>query len=203
MSFAHRNDITGVILAGGRGHRIGGRDKGLVAVAGKPLIEHVLEALKPQVGPLLISANRNLDLYAAYGVPVVIDSPDGYQGPLAGMASALATAQTPYLLAVPCDAPTLPGDLARRLVSACAGGADAAVARVGHRIQPVFALLRCTLAGSLHAYLESGQRETRRWLVEQHAVPVDFSDQAACFANLNTAADLDAYQPPDAPRTGG
>jgi molybdenum cofactor guanylyltransferase len=117
MNIAPR-DITGVILAGGRGSRLGGVDKGLVPLHGRPLIEHVIDALRPQVGALLISANRNRDIYASYGYPVIADVMGDYDGPLAGMLSAMRAAGTAYILTTPCDAPSIPADLARRLAEA-------------------------------------------------------------------------------------
>lgn len=189
-------DITGVILAGGQGKRLGGVDKGLVPLQGKPLIEHVIAALQPQVGSLLISANRNREIYSAYGFPVVADVIGDYDGPLAGMLSAMRAAGTPFILTAPCDAPRLPADLAQRLSGALAhANADAAVAASGGRMQPVFALLHCSLADVLQRSLEAGERGVGEWLRRQQAVAVEFPDSAA-FQNINTEADLRRAQAP-------
>ncbi len=184
-------DITGVILAGGRGRRLGGADKGLALLAGRPLVEYAIEALKPQVGNLCISANRNLERYAAYGYRVIPDSVAGHAGPLAGLLSAMEIASTRFVLCVPCDAPAVPADLAARLHAALVREhAALAVAHDGVRLQPLFALLRRTLAPALRAYLEQGGREAGRFLRTQAAAIVDFSGQAEAFVNVNTPEDL-------------
>jgi molybdopterin-guanine dinucleotide biosynthesis protein A len=165
---------------------MGGGDKGLVPLAGRPMVEHVIEALRPQVGSILLSANRNHERYARYGYPVIADDLGGYQGPLAGMATALRQRAPEFLVTVPCDAPLLPSDLVARLLAACeAGDADAAVASDGQRLQPVFLLLRGRVAPSLEAYLAGGGRRVDAWLSQLHAAVVDFSDQAAAFVNVN------------------
>ncbi len=184
-------DITGVILAGGRGRRLGGADKGLVPLRGRPLVEYVIEALRPQVVPMLISANRNRETYAAYGIPVVVDTVDEYFGPLAGMLAAMRAATTEFILTVPCDSPAPPPDLAARLGAVVAQArTDVCVVSVGGRMQPVFALLRRACADRLQEYLASGGREVGEWMRREHAAVADFSDQADAFANINTAAEL-------------
>lgn len=184
-------DITGVILAGGRGQRLGGVDKGLVPLRGRPLVEYVIEVLRPQVGCLLISANRNRETYAAYGVPVVADTVGEYYGPLAGMLAALRAAATEFILTVPCDSPAPPPDLAARLGAVLAQArTDICVVSVGGRLQPVFALLRRACADRLQEYLASGGREAGEWMRREHAAVADFSDQAEAFANINTGAEL-------------
>ena len=182
--------VTGLVLAGGLGRRMGGEDTGLVELAGQPMIEHVLAALRPQVGAVIINANRNLDRYAAYGHPVVPDEMSGFLGPLAGVASALPRLGSEFLLTVPCDAPLLSPDLARRLVDACvAARADVAVASDGERLQPVFMLLRRTVASSLHAYLEGGGRKIDAWFAQVRLARADFSDEPDCFVNVNEPAE--------------
>lgn len=182
--------VTGLVLAGGLGRRMGGADKGLVELAGRPMIEHVLDALRPQVGAVMINANRNPDRYAAYGHPVIADELSGFLGPLAGVASALPRLSSEFLLTVPCDAPLLSPDLARRLVEACvAAQADLAVASDGERLQPVFMLLRHTVAPSLHAYLEGGGRKIDTWLAQVRLAKADFSDAPDCFVNVNEPAE--------------
>lgn len=194
MSSIVAHDITGVILAGGQGKRLGGVDKGLVPLHEKPLVEYVINVLRPQVGRLVISANRNQEAYAAYGFPVIADVIGGYYGPLAGMLSAMRAADTPFILTAPCDVPAPPSDLAERLAAALTGAhAEVCVASCGGRMQPVFALLRCTLAGDLQEYLECGGREVGEWMRQRHAAVADFSDSAEAFANINTAEQLSRY----------
>lgn len=185
-----RERVTGLVLAGGLARRMGGEDKGLALLAGHPMIEHVLDALRPQVGTVLISANRNLDRYAAYGCPVVADTLAGHAGPLAGVASALQHLATEYLLTVPCDAPFLAPDLASRLHAACiAAGAEAAVASDGRRVQPVFLLLGAGVAPSLQAYLDGGGRKVEGWLATLRMAQADFGDAPDCFVNVNEPAE--------------
>ena len=194
MNIATR-DITGVILAGGRGSRLGGVDKGLVPLHGRPLIEYAIDALRPQVASLLISANRNRDVYASYGYPVIADVMGDYDGPLAGMLSAMRAAGTAYILTTPCDAPSIPADLARRLGEALIReNAVASAVSLQGRLQPVFALLRRTLADDLEHCLKQGERGAGDWLRRHQAVPVDFSDAAGGFANINTPQELLAQQ---------
>lgn len=182
--------ITGVILAGGQARRMGGVDKGLTLFARRPLVEWVIAALAPQVDTLLISANRHLDVYAAYGFPVVTDIEPGFQGPLAGVFSAMSAAQTEWILTAPCDGPQLPLDLCGRLADArVKQDAELAVVTDGARIQPLYALLPVALADSLGAFLAGGERQARRWLSQHRVALADFSDQPECFANLNSPAE--------------
>jgi len=181
-----RDAVTGLILAGGASRRMGGEDKGLADLAGRPMLEYVLDALRPQVGSILVSANRNRERYSAYGCTVVADTLENYPGPLAGVASALQHLATDYLLVVPCDAPLLATDLAPRLHAACvAAGAEAAVASDGLRVQPVFLMLRATVAPGLQAYLAGGGRRVDAWLMQLRLAQVDFSDEPECFVNVN------------------
>ncbi|MGQ0656854.1 MAG: molybdenum cofactor guanylyltransferase MobA [Chromatiales bacterium] len=186
-----RRDITGVILAGGRATRMGGEDKGLIEVAGRTMVESVLNALRPQVSDLLINANRNLDRYRAYGLPVVADMIEGYCGPLAGMASAMRVARTRYLLSAPCDSPFIAGDLAARLHARLVeSDAEISVADSGGRLEPVFALIDCQLLSALLSYLDSGERKIDRWYALHRMVATDFSDRPDMFLNLNTPEDI-------------
>ncbi len=181
-----RESVTGLILAGGMARRMGGEDKGLVTLAGRPMVEYVLEALRPQVGTLLISANRNRERYAAYGYPVIADELDGGQGPLAGVLSALRHLATEFLVTVPCDAPLVAPDLVERLHGACiAHGTDVAVASDGQRQQPVFLLLRARVAPALEAYLAGGGRKVDAWFGQVRAAVGDFSDESDTFVNVN------------------
>jgi molybdopterin-guanine dinucleotide biosynthesis protein A len=181
-----REAITGLILAGGLGRRMGGEDKGLVVLAGRPMVEHVLEALRPQVGTVLINANRNLDRYAAFGVPVVTDTLEGFMGPLAGALSGLKRLATPFMLTVPCDAPLVAPDLAARLYLACVeSDADVTVATDGRRQQPVFLLLRARVAPGLAQYLEAGGRKVDTWFGQLRLAEADLSDRPDAFLNVN------------------
>lgn len=182
--------VTGLVLAGGLGRRMGGEDKGLVTLAGRPMVVHVLDALRPQVGPLLINANRNLDRYGAYGYPVVSDSLPGYLGPLAGVLSALQRVETEFMVTAPCDAPLIAPDLVARLHAACvAAGADVAVATDGQRQQPVFLLLRATVAPSLEAYLAGGGRKIDTWFGTVRVAEASFVDEPDTFVNVNDPAE--------------
>jgi molybdenum cofactor guanylyltransferase len=188
-----RSEITGLVLAGGRGLRMGGIDKGLVRFGGRTLVERVIDRLRPQVGSLRISANRNLDAYRAFGFPVLLDAADGrepFPGPLAGLLAGLRAATTPWLAAVPCDAPFLPLDLVSRL-AASLGTSRAAMACVGDRAEPVFCLLHVDLAGDLAAALANGERRAETWLRGVGAAPAVFL-QPEQFANLNTLQELRA-----------
>jgi molybdopterin-guanine dinucleotide biosynthesis protein A len=184
--------ITGVILAGGRSSRLGGGDKGLLAFAGRSLVEWVIEALAPQVGELLISANRNLELYARYGLPVIADLDPGFQGPLAGFRRAMRAAGTEWIVTLPCDAPYPAPDLVARLALArCEQDSDLAVATDGRLMQPVHALLPVRLAADLDDFLATGERKITRWYARHRCALVDFSDRPDCFANINTPEDAD------------
>lgn len=181
-----RAAVTGLVLAGGLGRRMGGEDKGLLELAGRPMIESVLAALRPQVGSLLINANRNLDRYGAYGYPVIADMLEGYAGPLAGVLSALQRIDSGFLVTAPCDAPLVASDLVHRLYQACvSSGADVAVASDGRRQQPVFLLLRAGLAPGLEAYLARGGRKVDTWFEEVRLAEADFSDVPDTFLNVN------------------
>ena len=184
------DQITGVILAGGRATRMGGIDKGLIPINGRPMISWVIGVLRPQVGELLVNANRNLDDYRALGFPVIDDGDREFRGPLAGIASGLRAAASKYVVFAPCDSPLACGDLVSRLYSALSGeGARIAVAHDGERLQPVFALLDSDLLDDLMRYLDSGGRKIDRWYAEQGCVRADFSDVAASFANINAPDD--------------
>jgi len=189
-------NITGVVLAGGRATRWEGRDKGLIQVFGRPMISHVLDALAPQVARIIINANRNLDEYGAFGLPVITDASRDFRGPLAGIASGLAAARTGWVAIAPCDSPLLAPDCVGRLASACANDEriDIAVAHDGERIQPVFALIRRSLLEDLDAFLESGGRKIDRWYGQQHMVLVDFSDNPDNFLNINRPEDRDLLE---------
>lgn len=185
-----KGSITAVVLAGGQGSRMSGQDKGLLLFHGRPLIAHVLDGLKPQVGKVLISANRHAETYRQYA-PVVADADGSFPGPLAGMLAAMQVANTPYILSVPCDAPAVPVGLAERLFAAlqASEGAELAVAHDGFRLQPVYALLSQCLLDDLQTWLAQGGRSVRDWYARHRMVTVDFSDCASSFRNMNTPAD--------------
>jgi len=186
------SNISAVILAGGRGKRMGGEDKGLVELNGEPLIRHVISAIAPQVAHLVINANRNQERYAAFGYPVISDSITGYQGPLAGFLAAMQAVSSDLLVSVPCDGPLLPTDLVERLVTTRnREGADIAVAHDGQRLQPVYALLSVRLLGSLQAYLDAGDRKIDRWYAQHRVAYADFSDEPQTFININTPQERD------------
>lgn len=191
MSRELSRGITGVILAGGRAERMGGRDKGLLRLAGRPLAAHAVDALRSQVEALIINANRNLDAYRSLGCPVVSDDVGEFFGPLAGMLAALAAMGTSYLLTMPCDSPLLPNDYARRMRTALEReGAELSVASDGKRLQPVFALLRAELQQNLRVYLETGNRKIDRWFGQHRMAVADFSDRPEMFRNINTPEEL-------------
>ncbi|MGD2137708.1 MAG: molybdenum cofactor guanylyltransferase MobA [Gammaproteobacteria bacterium] len=192
---AAARQVTAVILAGGRARRMDGQDKGLLRLAGRPMIEYVMTALEPQVGTILVNANRNLDSYRAYGYPVIQDITGGHFGPLAGMASGAQAATTPYLLTVPCDAPLLPAVLVERLLQALAGNrAGISVAHDGIRMQTVFALLRRKLLPDLLSYLENGGRKVESWYARHRLAQADFRDRPDAFLNINTPAERAALE---------
>jgi molybdenum cofactor guanylyltransferase len=193
-----REDITGVVLAGGRGSRMGGVDKGLQNHLGMPMALHALMRLQVQVGATLINANRNLAAYESMGVPVWPDPLPDHPGPLAGLLAGLEHCETPYLVTVPCDTPEFPGDLVERLAAALVA-ADAEIAMAAtiedgqHRTQPVFCLVKAELLESLVRFLQSGERKVDRWTSRHRVVEVTWDDPAPFF-NANTADDLRALQ---------
>jgi molybdenum cofactor guanylyltransferase len=189
MPVPDRPQITGLVLAGGRGARMGGVDKGWVRYQGEPLVQHVVRRFAPQVGTVLISANRNLDAYRALG-EVVTDADqdvalEPFPGPLAGVLAGLQRAGTEFVSVVPCDAPALPLDLVERLAAAIADADVACPVTAGQR-QPVFALMRCSLAPSLRSFVQNGGRSLQRWFATVRAVDVAF-DSADAFRNVNEA----------------
>lgn len=187
-------DITGLILAGGRARRMGGVDKGLVELGGKPLVGHVVERLRPQVERIIINANRNLPEYKNWADTVIKDSIGEYDGPLAGMASGLEVTNTEYMLTTPCDSPFLATDLAERMYGELISAqAEVAVASDGERLQPVFMLIQRTMLSSIVAFLQAGERKIDKWF-DQHAVAVvDFSDKPETFVNINTVEEKEAF----------
>jgi len=189
-SSLNREDITAVILAGGKARRMGGEDKGLIELHGRPLLDYIIAGLRPQVGTILVNANRNLARYREFGFPVIEDMLGDYFGPLVGMASGMQAATTPLLMTVPCDSPFVPPHLGETLYGALAGAdAQISVAHDGTRLQPVYALLRCELLPDLLAYLNEGGRKIDTWYEQHRMVTADFSATPEVFLNLNTPAD--------------
>lgn len=183
--------ITGVVLAGGLGRRMGGADKGLQELDGRPMAAHVIERLAGQVDELLVNANQNAERYAAFGYRVVPDAITGFAGPLAGLHAALSAATHPLVATAPCDSPFLPADLVSRLHAALvAGQAQFAVARTFDQPHPIFCLCRRELLPQLEAYLVAGERRFERWYSALKVVEVAFDDEAAAFENINTREDL-------------
>ena len=194
-----REDITGLVLSGGRATRMGGVDKGLQSHSGMPMALYTLLRLQQQVDHVMINANRNLAAYEAMGVPVWPDINPDFQGPLAGMLVGLEHCETPWLLSVPCDTPHFPADLAERLARAAAEQ-DAEIAIAATReadgtaqVQPVFCLIRAQLLESLAAYINSGQRKIDRWTAQHCCTTVVFDD-AQAFFNANTLEELQRLQ---------
>ena len=190
-----RADITGVVLAGGRGRRMGGVDKGLIPLADKPMVAHVLAALAPQVATIVVNANRNLDQYSAFGYRVAADPIGDYYGPLAGMVGAMEIAATKYVLTVPCDSPLMACDLVARLYQALSHErAEIGVAHDGERLHPVFTLLQCDLLPSLYEYLQSGERKIDRWFARHKVAIAYFADEAETFINVNNPEERAAVE---------
>ncbi len=183
-----REALTGLVLAGGQGRRMGGRDKGLEPFTGSPLVCHARAPLAGRVAELLISANRHPEAYAEWADRVIGDVEAGYHGPLMGLYSGLRAATTEWVVVVPCDSPLLPDDLVARLVAG-RGDADIAVAHDGERLHPVLMLLRRSLADDLGHALAAGERKVDRWIAHHAWRAVDMSDRAEAFANLNTLDD--------------
>jgi molybdenum cofactor guanylyltransferase len=188
-------DITAVILAGGQGRRMGGKDKGLIEFDGQPLVAILIDRLEPQISNIMINANRNRERYLAFGYPVVSDQLDDYQGPLAGFACAMNAVDTDFILTLPCDGPLLASDYVTRFItSQVQTGAPICVADDGERLQPVHALIRIDLLSSLNAYLNSGDRKIDRWYAMHDFAHTDFSDCVDMFRNINTPSDQASMQ---------
>jgi molybdopterin-guanine dinucleotide biosynthesis protein A len=182
--------VTGVILAGGKARRMGGVDKGLVSIGGRPMVSYVIDALQPQVSALLINANRSHDRYREFGLPVIADADRDFRGPLAGFASGMQAAATRYVAVSPCDSPLLCGDLVQRLYDALQEEElRIAVAHDGTRLQPVFALLDRELLDDLAGHLADGGRKIDQWYAQHGFAIADCSDVPESFLNINAPAD--------------
>lgn len=188
-------NVTGLILAGGQGRRMGGVDKGLQPFRGRRLVDHVFERLAPQVGGIIINANQNQEAYRTLGVRVVCDAIDGYAGPLAGLHAGLSISRRPYLVSVPCDSPFLPADLVERLYAGLEdAGAELAVAKTGDQPHPVFCLVRSGVLGHLADFLKGGGRKIDAWYATLLVAEVAFDDEAEAFSNINTSDELKAFE---------
>ena len=188
--------ITGIVLAGGQGSRMGGVDKGLQPFRGRPMVAHAIERLAPQVDELLVNANRNPEAYAVFGHRVIADEIEGFAGPLAGFERGLAHATGDLVVTVPCDSPFLPTDLVARLRAGLEReGADLAVAKTGDQAHPVFSLMKREVHESLRAFLGSGQRKIDKWYAALAVVEVAFDDEAGAFLNINTREELATLEP--------
>ncbi len=189
-------EVTGVVLAGGQGSRMGGVDKGLQPFRGKAMVEHAIERLAPQVDELLVNANRHPEAYARFGHRVIADEIEGFAGPLAGFERGLAHAAGALVATAPCDSPFLPRDLVARLRAALeAAGAELAVAKTGSQAHPVFCLMRRSVHASLREFLGSGQRKIDRWYAALRVVEVPFDDAPDAFVNINTREELASLEP--------
>jgi molybdenum cofactor guanylyltransferase len=181
--------VSGIVLAGGQGRRMGGVDKGLQALRGRPMVAWVLERLAPQVGEIVINANQNLEAYARFGHRVVPDEVGGFAGPLAGLHAGLSAIRADRAVTVPCDSPFLPADLVARLHAAL-GANDLAVARTGEQPHPVFSLVRRAVRAHLGEFLAAGGRKIDAWYATLKVIEVPFDDEADAFRNINTREEL-------------
>ncbi|MDD1610438.1 MAG: molybdenum cofactor guanylyltransferase [Methylococcaceae bacterium] len=183
--------ITGVILAGGLARRMNHQDKGLVCYRGCPLVSYAIAALAPLVNDTLINANRNHEQYQSFGLPVIADQTDSFDGPLAGILTAMIHSDAEVLLIVPCDAPLMTTQHLQKLLTVRADlNVDIAVAFDGERLHPLFLAIKTSLQESLQNYLASGQRKVQAWLAQHNPAQVDFSDTPEIFTNINTLTEL-------------
>ena len=187
----NQSKVTGVILAGGLARRMNNQDKGLVIYKGRPLVSYAIAALTAVADRSLINANRNREQYQAFGLPVVADQTDSFDGPLAGVLTAMIHADAEVLLVMPCDTPLIKAEHLQKLLDARAeSDADVAVAFDGERLHPVFLAIKTALKTSLQDYLAGGQRKMDRWLDQQYRVLADFSSEPEIFININTLSEL-------------
>ena len=183
--------VAGVILAGGRARRMNNQDKGLMTFKGRPMISYALDALIPVVDYVMINANRNIEQYRQFGHPVISDQTDSFDGPLAGVLTAMLQVEAEVLVVIPCDSPFIKAEyLQKLLLSRAENSADVAVAFDGVRVHPVFMAIKTALRKSLQDYLVGGQRKVVSWLEQQNLVQVEFSNEAEIFRNINTLTEL-------------
>lgn len=187
--------VAGVILAGGRARRMDNRDKGLISFKGRPMVSYAIAALAPVVGCVFINANRNIEQYKQFGWPVISDQTDSFDGPLAGILTAMIHGDAEVLVVMPCDSPLIKTKhLHKLLFSYLESNADVAVAFDGSRLHPVFCVIKATLQNSLQDYLASGQRKVEDWLVRQNFVRADFSNEPEIFTNINSMTELSVLE---------
>jgi molybdopterin-guanine dinucleotide biosynthesis protein A len=187
----HQSKTAGVILAGGLARRMNNRDKGLIPYNGRPLVSYAMAALAAVADQPFINANRNREQYQAFGLPVIADQTGSFDGPLAGVLTAMIHADADVLLVMPCDSPLIKAEHLQKLLAGRAeNDADVAVAFDGERLHPVFLALKTSLKTSLQDYLASGQRKMDRWLEHQKTIRVDFSSEPEIFININTLTEL-------------
>jgi len=190
--------VAGVILAGGRARRMNNQDKGLVKFKGRLMVSYALAAIAPVVDCVFINANRNIDQYLQFGWPVISDQTDSFDGPLAGVLTAMIHADADILLVLPCDSPLIKTEHLQKIVSALTeNNADVAVAFDGLKLHPVFLAIKTALQTSLQDYLASDQRKVAAWLAQQNFVKVDFSREPEIFSNINTMAELSVLEGTD------
>ncbi|MEI6268318.1 MAG: molybdenum cofactor guanylyltransferase MobA [Methylococcaceae bacterium] len=194
----NQTKVTGVILAGGLARRMNNQDKGLVHYKGSPLVSYAIAALTDVTDQIIINANRNREHYQVFGLPVVADQTDNFDGPLAGVLTAMIYTDADVLVVVPCDSPLIKAEHLQKLLAARAeNAADVAVAFDGERLHPVFLAIKTSLKTSLENYLASGQRKAGDWLEQQKMVTADFSNEPEIFVNINTLTELSALEAND------
>lgn len=183
--------VTGVILAGGLARRMNNRDKGLINYKGRPMVSYAIAALTSVADQSIINANRNREQYETFGLTVVADQTDTFDGPLAGVLTAMLNTNADVLVVIPCDSPLIKAEHLQRLLATRAeNDADVAVAFDGERLHPVFLAIKTSLQSSLQDYLASGQRKLDHWLEQQKMVKADFSKEPEIFTNINTLTEL-------------
>lgn len=194
----NQTKIAGVILAGGLARRMNNQDKGLIPYKGRPLVSYAIAALTDVTDQVLINANRNREHYQAFGLPVVADQTDNFDGPLAGVLTAMIYTDADVLVVVPCDSPLIKAEHLQKLLAVRAeNAADVAVAFDGVRLHPVFLAIKTSLKTGLENYLASGQRKVGDWLEQQKTVTADFSNEPEIFFNINTLTELSALEAND------
>jgi len=190
-----QNKVTGVVLAGGLARRMNNQDKGLVDYNNRPMASYAVDAIAQVASTVFINANRNIAEYKKLGYPVISDQTDSFDGPLAGILSAMSHAETGILCVMPCDSPLIRAEHLTQLIDALTeNNVDIAVAFDGERIHPVFLALKTSLQASLTQYLEQGDRKIDLWLFQHNVIKVDFSDDADVFLNINTLSELNAME---------
>ena len=187
----HQPKVTGVILAGGLARRMNNQDKGLINFKGRPMVSYAIDALASVADVSIINANRNREKYQAFGLPVIADQTDSFDGPLAGVLTAMFYTEADVLVVIPCDSPLIKAEHLQKLLAIRAkNDSDVAIAFDGERLHPVFLAIKSSLKTSLQDYLNSDQRKADHWLKQQKMVEADFSDEPEIFFNINTLSEL-------------